>query len=207
MEPRPSTAWTTVLPRKRAEKSRPPKADSRAERAVGVVAKAPTAKPPTAPTVAPSTNLLVPSPKIWVLSALSGFDGASLAQRLCSKVRWDAAGYTELRMMETGKRDRLRSLPAVDAVLRDSSGLALADHHGLARATMAVREALDDLRRRISAGERPEVSAKAVVDVASGLLAGRGLVRVVNATGVIRTPTWVARSSRSGRSSRLARRP
>ena len=88
-------------------------------------------------------------------------------------------------MMETGKRDRLRSLPAVDAVLRDSSGLALADHHGLARATMAVREALDDLRRRISAGERPEVSAKAVVDVASGLLAGRGLVRVVNATGVI----------------------
>src|SRR5215204_5851267 len=152
MEPRPSTAWTTVLPRKRAERSRPPKADSRAERAVGVVAKAPTATP--------STNLLVPSPKIRVLSALSGFDGASLAQRLCSKVRRDAAGYTEPRMMETGKRDRLRSLPAVDAVLRDSSGLALADHHGLARATMAVREALDDLRRRISAGERPEVSAK-----------------------------------------------
>src|SRR5215218_2441091 len=152
MDPRPSTAWITVLPRKRAERSMPPKADSRAERAVGVVAKAPTAKPPTAPTVAPSTNLLVPSPKIWVLSALSGFDGASLAQRLCSKVRWDAAGYTELRMMETGKRDRLRSLPAVDAVLRDSSGLALADHHGLARATMAVREALDDLRRRKARG-------------------------------------------------------
>jgi L-seryl-tRNA(Ser) seleniumtransferase len=88
-------------------------------------------------------------------------------------------------MMETGKRDRLRSLPAVDAVLRDPSGLALADGHGRARATMAVREALDDLRRRISAGERPEVSEKAVVAVASGLLVGRGLVRVVNATGVI----------------------
>ena len=88
-------------------------------------------------------------------------------------------------MMEMGKRNRLRSLPAVDAVLRDPSGLALADHHGWARATMAVREALDDLRRRISAGESPEISEKAVVDVASGLLAGRGLVRVVNATGVI----------------------
>ena len=162
-----------------------PNADSRAERAVGVVAKAPTAKPPTAPTVAPSTNLLVPSPNIGVLSALSDFDCASLAQRLCPKVRRDAAGYTEPRMMETGKRDRLRSLPAVDAVLRDPSGLALADHHGRARVTMAVREALDDLRRRISAGERPEVSEKAVVDVASGLLAGRGLVRIVNATGVI----------------------
>jgi L-seryl-tRNA(Ser) seleniumtransferase len=120
-----------------------------------------------------------------VLSAHSGFDGASLAQRLCSKVRRDRAGYTEPRMMETGIRDRLRSLPAVDAVLRDPSGLALADHHGRARATMAVREALDDLRRRISAGERPEVSEKAVVGVASGLLAGRGIIRVVNATGVI----------------------
>src|ERR687897_91594 len=185
MEPRPSTAWTIVLLRKRAERSRLPKADSRAERAVGVVAKAPMANPPTAPTVAPSTNLVVPSPKIRVLSALSSFDGASVAQGLCSKVRRDAAGYIELRMMETGGRDRRRSLPAVDAVLRDPSGVALADHHGQARATMAVREALDDLRRRISAGERPEVSEKAVLDVASGLLAGRGLVRVVNATGVI----------------------
>ncbi|MGH3101296.1 MAG: L-seryl-tRNA(Sec) selenium transferase, partial [Thermoleophilia bacterium] len=88
-------------------------------------------------------------------------------------------------MVEMGTRERLRGLPAVDAVMRDPSGLALADHHGRARATMAVREALDDLRRRISAGERPEVSERAVVGVASGLLAGRGLVRVVNATGVI----------------------
>jgi L-seryl-tRNA(Ser) seleniumtransferase len=88
-------------------------------------------------------------------------------------------------MMEMGKRDRFRSLPAVDAVLRHPSGLALAQHHGRARATVAVREALDELRGRISAGERPEVSEKAVVDVASGLLAGRGLVQVVNATGVI----------------------
>ena len=185
MEPRPSTALTTVLPRKRAERSMPPNADSRAERAVGVVAKAPTAKPPSAPTVAPSTNLVVPSPKISVLPALSSFDGASLAQRLCSKVRAEAAGYTEPRMMETGKRDRLRSLPAVDAVMRDPSGLALAERYGKARATGAVRGVLDDLRRRIVAGEKPRVSEDAVVDAASGLLARGGLRRVVNATGVI----------------------
>jgi L-seryl-tRNA(Ser) seleniumtransferase len=88
-------------------------------------------------------------------------------------------------MMETEKRDRLRSLPAVDAVMRDPSGLALAGLHGRARATAAVREAIDDLRRRISGGERPEVSEEAIVVVASGLLVGGGLVRVVNATGVI----------------------
>ena len=185
MEPRPSTALMTVLPRKRAETSRPPYADSRAERAVGVVAKAPTAKPPNAPTVAPSTNLVVPSPKTSVLSALSSFDGASLAQPLCSKVRADTAGYTEPRMMETGKRERLRSLPAVDAVMRGPLGLGLVGLYGQARATAAVREAINDLRHRIAAGEKPEVSEQAVVETASGLLAGGGLVRVVNATGVV----------------------
>jgi L-seryl-tRNA(Ser) seleniumtransferase len=88
-------------------------------------------------------------------------------------------------MMETGKRDRLRGLPAVDAVMREPSGLALVDLHGRARATAAVREAIDDLRRRIAANEDPEVSEKAVVEAAAGLLAGGGLVRVVNATGVV----------------------
>src|SRR5688500_1559979 len=88
-------------------------------------------------------------------------------------------------MVETGTKGRLRGLPAVDAVMRDPSGLALARLHGRARATAAVRGALDDLRRRISAGERPEVSEKAIVDAASGLIAGKGLVRVVNATGVV----------------------
>src|SRR5215208_6070640 len=203
MEPRPSMARTTVLPRKRAERSSPPNADSRAERAVGVVAKAPTAKPPSAPTVAPSTNLVVPSPKTSVLPALSSFDGASLAQRLCSKVRADAAGYTEPRMMETGKRDRLRSLPAVDAVMREPSGLALADLHGRARATAAVREAIDDLRRRIAANEEPEVSEKTVVAAAAGLLAGGGLVRVVNATGVV-LHTNLGRSVLSEQATRAA---
>jgi L-seryl-tRNA(Ser) seleniumtransferase len=88
-------------------------------------------------------------------------------------------------MMETGKRELLRSLPAVDAVMRDPSGLTLAGRRGWAAATAAVREVLDDLRRRIVAGEELVVSEKTVVDAASSLLACRGLGRVVNATGVI----------------------
>jgi L-seryl-tRNA(Ser) seleniumtransferase len=88
-------------------------------------------------------------------------------------------------MMETGKRQRLRSLPAVDAVMRDPSGQRLADRHGQASATAAVREVLDGLRRQIVAGEWPHVSDRAVADAASRLLSARGLRRVVNATGVI----------------------
>jgi len=88
-------------------------------------------------------------------------------------------------MVETGKRELLRDLPAVDAVMRGPSGLALVGLHGRASATAAVRESLDGLRRRIVAGERPEVSERIVVTAASRLLAGRGIRRVVNATGVI----------------------
>ena len=94
-------------------------------------------------------------------------------------------GYTWPRMMETGKRDLLRSLPAVDAVMRDPSGRTLAARHGRAPATAAVREALQVLRHQIVAGERPEVSERIVAEAASRLLAGRGLRRVVNATGVV----------------------
>src|ERR687898_658725 len=92
MDPRPSTAWTTVLPKKRAETSNPPSADWRADRAVVVVAKAPMAKPPTAPTVAPTTNFVVPWPKSSILPALPSIDGASLAQHPCCKVILAAHG-------------------------------------------------------------------------------------------------------------------
>jgi L-seryl-tRNA(Ser) seleniumtransferase len=88
-------------------------------------------------------------------------------------------------MMETGKWDLLRNLPAVDAVMRDPSGRTLAARHGRAPATAAVRETLGGLRRRIVAGERPEVSESTVAEAAARLLAGRGLRRVVNATGVV----------------------
>ncbi len=88
-------------------------------------------------------------------------------------------------MMETGKWDLLRSLPAVDAVMRDPSGRTLAARHGRAPATASVREALGGLRRQIVGGERPEVSEGAVAEAAARLLAGRGLRRVINATGVV----------------------
>ena len=88
-------------------------------------------------------------------------------------------------MLEMDKRERLRSLPAVDAVLRDPVGAALADGHGRVATTSAIRAALEDLRARISAGEEPEASENAVVVLASKLLSGRGLRRVVNATGVV----------------------
>ena len=87
--------------------------------------------------------------------------------------------------METGKRDLLRRLPAVDAVMRGPSGRTLAARHGRASATAAVREALGSLRCRIVAGEEPEVSERVVAEAATGLLTGRGLRRVVNATGVV----------------------
>jgi L-seryl-tRNA(Ser) seleniumtransferase len=88
-------------------------------------------------------------------------------------------------MLETGKKERLRSLPAVDAVLRDPTGEVLADRHGRAVATAAIREALDRLRREIVAGGKPEVSERNVATAASQILSGRGLRRVVNATGVV----------------------
>jgi len=107
-------------------------------------------------------------------------------------------------MMETGKRDLLRSLPAVDAVMRDPSGRTLAARHGRASATAAVREVLDDLRRRIVAGERPKISEGAVAEGAVRLLTTRGLRRVVNATGVV-LHTNLGRSVLSERAALAAR--
>ena len=106
-------------------------------------------------------------------------------------------------MLETGKRELLRDLPAVDAVMRDPSGQALAGLHGRASATAAVRESLESLRRRIVAGERPDVSEQIVIESASRLLAGRGIRRVVNATGVI-LHTNLGRSVLSGRAALAA---
>src|SRR3712207_798825 len=88
-------------------------------------------------------------------------------------------------MLETGKKERLRSLPAVDVVLRDPAGETLAGRHGRAAARGAVREALDRLRQEIVAGGAPDTSEGAVVEAASRLLSGSGLRRVVNATRVV----------------------
>jgi len=49
-------------------------------------------------------------------------------------------------MLETGKKDRLRRLPAVDAVLRSPGAEALVTRHGTKAATAAVREALGGIQ-------------------------------------------------------------
>ncbi len=88
-------------------------------------------------------------------------------------------------MLETGKRERLRALPGVDAVLRGPEGAALAGRHGRAAAAAAIREALDRLRREIWSGAEPETSEGTVAASAGRILSERGLRRVVNATGVV----------------------
>jgi L-seryl-tRNA(Ser) seleniumtransferase len=88
-------------------------------------------------------------------------------------------------MLETGKRARLRALPAVDVVLRGRAGEALVGRDGRAAAPAAIREALARLRQEISAGQEPETSDEAVVAAASRILSGTRLRRVINATGVV----------------------
>jgi L-seryl-tRNA(Ser) seleniumtransferase len=88
-------------------------------------------------------------------------------------------------MLETGKRARLRALPAVDAVLRGRAGGALAGRYGRAAASAAIREALDRMRREISDGEEPQTSEEAVAAAAARILSGTRFRRVINATGVV----------------------
>ncbi|MGH3088692.1 MAG: L-seryl-tRNA(Sec) selenium transferase, partial [Rubrobacteraceae bacterium] len=83
------------------------------------------------------------------------------------------------------KRELLRNLPAVDAVLRSEAAGDIVDRHGTVAATGAIRKALEDMRGAILAGEEPDTSEEAVVSAASKMLANRGLRRVVNATGVV----------------------
>jgi L-seryl-tRNA(Ser) seleniumtransferase len=88
-------------------------------------------------------------------------------------------------MLETEKRELLRGLPAVDAVLREPRAEGLVSRHGTKATTAAVREALGRARREILAGGDPKVSGETMLAVAAKLLEGRGLRRVVNATGVV----------------------
>ena len=88
-------------------------------------------------------------------------------------------------MLEIEKRELLRGLPAVDAVLRAPAAEALTSNYGTKATTAAVREALEQARREILAGKEPEVSEEKVLVVAARLLSGRGLKHVVNATGVV----------------------
>jgi L-seryl-tRNA(Ser) seleniumtransferase len=88
-------------------------------------------------------------------------------------------------MLETEKRELLRGLPAVDAVLREPVAEVLVSRHGTKATTAAVREVLGRVRREILAGGDPKVSGETMLAVAAKLLKGRGLRRVVNATGVV----------------------
>src|SRR4051812_21686682 len=88
-------------------------------------------------------------------------------------------------MLETEKRELLRGLPAVDAVLRASVAEVLVSRYGRAGVTAAVREALGRAREEILNGGEPPVSEEDVLAMAARILSGRGLRRVVNATGVV----------------------
>src|SRR5829696_5172363 len=88
-------------------------------------------------------------------------------------------------MLETVKRELLRGLPAVDAVLRSPAAQALVSRHGTKITTAVAREVLERAREEILAGGEPEVSEESVLAEATNILAGRGLRRVVNATGVV----------------------
>lgn len=82
-------------------------------------------------------------------------------------------------------KDRLRSLPAVDSVLRTGAAAEPAGRHGRAALAGAVRKVLDGARHEILAGGDPAISEDEAARAAASLLEGRGLRRVVNATGVI----------------------
>ena len=88
-------------------------------------------------------------------------------------------------MLETEKRELLRSLPAVDAMLRMPAAKTLVSRHGTKATTATVREVLERAREEILAGKEPDSSEEAVLVVAEKILSRRGLKRVVNATGVI----------------------
>ncbi len=88
-------------------------------------------------------------------------------------------------MLEMEKRELLRGLPAVDAVLREPTAEVLVSRHGTKATTAAVREALGRARREILVGGDTKISGETVLAVAAKLLEGRGLRRVVNATGVV----------------------
>ena len=104
-------------------------------------------------------------------------------------------------VLETGKKSLLRALPAVDAVLREPAAKPLAERHGRAAVTAAVRAVLDDARRHILDGGESPTTGASVLEAASLLLSGRGLKRVVNATGVI-LHTNLGRSVLSGRAAK-----
>lgn len=84
--------------------------------------------------------------------------------------------------------ERLRRLPKVDALLEREDLVALGRHLPRALVVEAVREAIDEVRRRILAGEPVDVDADEVAADAARIArrkAQRSLRRVINATGIV----------------------
>ncbi len=84
---------------------------------------------------------------------------------------------------------RFRCLPAVDRLLNHEVVLALAERHGRAETTRAVREILDEVRRALQADDaRPPPDEDAVARAAQARLEAAGrpaLRRVFNLTGTV----------------------
>ena len=73
----------------------------------------------------------------------------------------------------------------MDSVLRTPAARELVRMHGERAVCAAVRDALENLRARILDGHSPDTTEGEVVEAVRKSLVGRGLGRVVNATGVI----------------------
>lgn len=87
-----------------------------------------------------------------------------------------------------GTHDRLRALPAVDALLQATAGAALIAQYGRAAALDAIRGSLDTVREQLRAGAAVDVSAESLLAAAVEHLRGGfqpTLRPVINATGVI----------------------
>ncbi|HOW96585.1 MAG TPA: L-seryl-tRNA(Sec) selenium transferase [Kiritimatiellia bacterium] len=88
---------------------------------------------------------------------------------------------------DAGDASPLRALPSVDAVLNTARARALAEQHGRARVSGAVRAAVESRRQAIRGGEAARPDAESLAEAAAELLAADrpNLRRVVNATGIV----------------------
>ncbi len=93
--------------------------------------------------------------------------------------------------MTTDIHERLRELPAVDAILKLPAAAALIESHGHGCVVEAVRAVLDTIRENVLAGEDDGSTlpaAAAILAIAESALSSRQrprLKRVVNATGIV----------------------
>lgn len=90
--------------------------------------------------------------------------------------------------MDERIRRRLRSLPAVDHLLRHPAIAGLLDQFPRSEVSRSVREVLDQRRAALAAGREPSLDVRALaLDVRQRLHERRlpGLRRVINATGIV----------------------